>query len=118
MHKTTMFNIRDKLWYSRNCLSDDNIEYIETMCRTYGINSKVIPDGYGENALILTCNMDTYKVEVNKDEICLNLLKRNHVMNLKQKEYYHFVKSFKEDAWCECLKFIVRNVRVKDAVVV
>jgi hypothetical protein len=96
------------LWYKRNQLNDDNIDYIQNvLCIPYKISAKVIGSG---DFLLLTYRLDTYRVEVDREQSCLLLCKRNKALNPKGKEQYHFLKQFDScDCWCDLIMYVVRK---------
>ena len=102
--------MKNSLWYSRNCLNEKNLDYIEnTLCEPNNINIRIMADKSGEDILLLTYKLDTYKVEI--DRCCLlSLSKRNKALNPKYKEYYHLLDKFEGlDCWADLILWIVRN---------
>jgi hypothetical protein len=91
-------NEQKKLWLEQNCLSEENLEYIrKVLLKPFKI--KEIPTPYGGEALLLEYNLNTYRIEIDKDNMCLRLGKRNMVSNPKGLEHYHPVTKAGDESY-------------------
>ena len=100
--------IEEELWLKSVSIKD-NKEYIEKLLRKFKIGHyNFIYNGYDED-LILSHNINEYKLSIDEYDKCLKIFKKNLCYNKKKKEYYHLWKiETGVDVWYNALKDIVK----------
>lgn len=100
-------NQKRLLWQKRNSLKN-NEDMVCRLCKQLKIDRyNITINCSGELDLIVEHNLDSYKVQNDRDQLTLNLLERNKALNKKDKEKYHLIMTFEgDDIWYSILKYI------------
>lgn len=109
---------KKKLWYSNNCIDQNNLPYISKMLENKNITCwKEIVEN-GETALLINYKYNTYKIIVSENYMGLILMERNKANNIKALENYRRLYNSGEngiftgdDCWYNIIEYISRNRR-------
>ena len=107
--------LRNKInWIDTNSFKK-NEGYIHKLLKFYKFEEnkdyKLIYNGYGDYDLLITWNRKTYKIQIDEESQCYNLLARNEANNIKRKERYHFLESFHGD---DLILKIIKHIKSRE----
>lgn len=79
-----------ELWYRQNKIDEDNMVKIKNLLIYFNIKLLKLDDckeiiHNGESCLIVKIELETYRIDIDKENMCLILLQRNSDSSIKEK---------------------------------
>jgi len=109
-------DIHVDLWLKRNSIKEKE-DYLNKVMHQHGINCNFTHNRYGEYDIWFTYMRKNYRIEINEQELCYNLLEEN-MAGIKMKNKYHLVEKFYgDDILYKIIKYVQKRGNVNVGVI-